>query len=153
METWLQELTQHPWQLWLIAAVAAALLELLVPSFSFIFLAFGAAIGAALSFFTDWPGQLLGFLLAAGGSIAFLRTRLTRIAASTNLSKHKFLSRAETVHQEIGTVTEFIPGTADHGRVEVSGADWAARATTPIAVGVRVKVHGHDGIVLLVKET
>jgi len=57
-------------------------------------------------------------------------------------------SRTDPLVGKQGVVTHDIDTTLGSGRVNVGGEDWAARAKEPIAVGVKVRVVGADGIVL-----
>jgi len=86
-------------------------------------------------------GALLG--LVAVGALVWILTR-----RPTPGSELRVRPRTEQLIAQRGRVTEAIDSVAGSGRVVVGGADWAARAEHPLAVGAEVVVDGADGITL-----
>jgi membrane protein implicated in regulation of membrane protease activity len=129
---------------WAALAILTAVVELLVPHFGVIFASMGAlaaTITALLSF--GFPVQLTVFVAVTALSLALLRQRLVRRGGRTRIP-----GRAEGLVGREGVVTSDIEVVVGAGRVNVGGEDWAARAASPLPTGTRVKVIGHDGIVL-----
>src|SRR5438094_7452996 len=107
---------------WAILAVAAALVEILLPHFGVIFVS-GAAVAAAL---VAWIGgglawQLLTFAVVSTASLLVLRPRLM-----SRLDAPGVPSRTQALIGKHGQVTHEINSTLGTGRVIVAGADWAA---------------------------
>ncbi len=142
------ELTGHAWIVWGVVAVIAALLELLVPYFTFSFVAFGAACAAASSFWASREIQVLVFCVTLLGSLFFIRPFFLKKLHVP----HKMHSRSGQLLHLKGTVTEAIDATKASGRVTVNGEDWSAQADAVIARDATIEVIGSDGIVLTVKE-
>jgi membrane protein implicated in regulation of membrane protease activity len=129
---------------WLVVAIVAAIVEVSIPTFGVIFVSLAAVIAAAAA----WLGlgfipQLLLFVVALALSLALLRPRLM-----ARLSGRGVPSRIEPLIGKEAVVTHDIETTVGVGRVNVGGEDWAARATTPLSAGTRVRIVGADGIVL-----
>ena len=141
------ELINHPWLFWSLLAVVAAILEVAIPSFSFIFIAFASVVAGATSFFASGLFQALAFVIALTLSLIFLRPRFVEKWHSTK----KLFSRTGSLVGEEGVVTESISKVIP-GRVLVSGQDWSAQSNKDIAVGKTVVIEGSDGIVLNVRE-
>ena len=150
MDTVILELANHPWALWLLIALACAILEVALPHLMFAFASGAAflAMGAALSL--GWTLQILTFGVALLVSLTFARPRLLN---RFNKTYHKMPSRAQALVGARGEVTEAIDPLLGTGRISVNGQDWAARSTQPFALGKTIVVDGHDGIVLTVKES
>ena len=129
---------------WLVVAIVAAIIEVSIPTFGVIFVSLAAVIAAVAA----WLGlgfipQLLLFVVALALSLALLRPRLM-----ARLSGRGVPSRIEPLIGKEAVVTHDIETTVGAGRVNVGGEDWAARATTPLTAGTRVRIVGADGIVL-----
>jgi membrane protein implicated in regulation of membrane protease activity len=136
-----------PALVWLALAIVAAIVEVSVPHFGLVFVAFGAVAAAAAAFFSlGATGQVLVFAITAGASLAVLRPTLM-----SRLGARGVPSRTEALIGREGIVTQDIETTVGAGRVNVRGEDWAARAPVPVAAGTRVRVVGADGIVLEVR--
>ena len=129
---------------WIVIAVVAAIVEISVPHFGLIFVSV-AALGAALAAYLGMgmSAELVVFILLLSLSWVVLRPRLMR-----NLGGRGVPSRTETLIGREGIVTHDIETTVGAGRVNVGGEDWAARSSTPLAAGTRVRVVAADGIVL-----
>lgn len=130
--------------IWVMVALASAVIEVSIPHFGVIFGSLGAAaaaIVAALGFGT--AVQLIAFVVVLGVSWVVLRPRLIGRNNAPGVP-----SRTQALLGRDGVVTHDIDLTVGAGRVNVGGEDWAARCTTPLAIGTRVRVVGADGIVL-----
>jgi membrane protein implicated in regulation of membrane protease activity len=146
----IESMSQHAWAAWLLLGVVAGLLELLVPSFTFSFIALAAVVTAVASHWLLLSAQVILFCLASIGSVILLRPLLLKkfhVPA-------KMHSRSQQLMHLRGLVTESIDATQGTGRVTVNGEDWLAQAQsqTAIAAGKTIQVVGSDGIVLLVEE-
>jgi len=144
----MNELTTYPWAFWLTFAIAAAILEMILGTFSFVFVCIAAVITALIASRFDWIVQLGFFAVSLLVSLGLVRPFfLARIQTGVRLP-----SRVEILIGKIGRVTHAIdPVDGLDGRIEVEGQDWAARSAKPIAVGTSVLIEDCDGIVLLVK--
>ena len=129
---------------WVMIAIASAIVEVSVPHFGMIFASLGAAAAAAAAALgLGLPLQVVAFVVVLGASLAVLRPRLMG-----NTSAPGVPSRTAALLGHEGVVTQDIDSALGAGRVNVGGQDWAARAAAPIATGTRVRVTGADGIVL-----
>jgi membrane protein implicated in regulation of membrane protease activity len=129
---------------WVILAVVAAIVEISIPHFGLIFVSVGAiaaaiAAGGGYGFIV----QILVFGIALGVSLAFLRPLVM-----SRLGSRGVPSRTDTLIGREGVVTTDIETSVGAGRVNVGGEDWAARASTKLSAGTRIKVVAADGIVL-----
>ena len=132
--------------LWIALAIVAAFIEISVPHFGVIFVSAGAIIAAlAATLGLGLTPQILIFVIAFGLSFSLIRPRLLRNTAPG------VPSRTEALVGKDGIVTHDIEPTVGAGRVNVGGEDWAARSTTPLPAGTRIRVTGADGIVLEVR--
>ena len=144
----MNQLIEHAWMLWGLAAILAALIELLIPYFTFTFVAVAAALAGVSSVWAPREIQVLVFCVTLLSSLFFLRPFfLQRFHVP-----HKMHSRSGQLLNLKGQVTELIDATKASGRVTVNGEDWSAQADAVIAVGATIEVIGSDGIVLIVKE-
>ena len=139
---------QNLWVMWILLALIAALLEVTLPAFAFLFASLAAGITALGSLFLSWPMQIVVFLFSVLLMVLLLRPRfLNRLQ-----KEHSMPSRSEALVGLVGVVTESVDPQTGSGRVMVEGQDWSARSLSPIPVGKSVKVENHDGIVLIIKE-
>jgi inner membrane protein len=145
MAEWLH----HAAVLWLIAAVALACAELLVPGVYLVFFAVAAAItGAIALLFPDLAigGQLLGF--SAWSLVAVLvGKRWYRdfpVATADPLLNDRV---ARLIGQSV-TVVEPIRG--GHGRVRVGDGEWPAHGPD-LPAGARARITGGSGGTLAVE--
>jgi membrane protein implicated in regulation of membrane protease activity len=129
---------------WLSIAFVAAILEVSIPHFGSAFVSAGAIAAAAAAYLgMSVPMQIGTFVVVLIVSLIGLRSTLIG-----RLGGQGVPSRTEALIGRHGIVTHDIEPTIGAGRVNVSGEDWAARCTTPLAAGTRIKVVGSDGIVL-----
>ena len=132
--------------LWLIAALIAGIVEILVPLFGFIFVSLAAVVAAIASAAGLAPAwQVVLFAASLLFFLAVLRPVARRALAARGVP-----SRTEALLGLRGQVVQAIDPVLGTGRVIVAGDDWAARAASGIAAGTEVVVEGADGIVLLV---
>lgn len=134
-----------PAVLWVAVAVVSALIEISIPHFGVIFASLGAvaAAGVAAMGF-GMAAQLVVFVAVLVASLVVLRPRiLARQREGPGVP-----SRTQQLMGRDGVVTHDIDPTVGAGRVNVGGEDWAARSTSPLPTGTRVRVVGADGIVL-----
>ena len=129
---------------WAILAIAAALVEILIPHFGVIFVS-GAAVASAI---VAWIGgglafQFLIFAAVLTGSLMILRPRMM-----SKLDAPGVPSRTQALVGKRGQVTVEINATLGTGRVTVAGQDWAARSLSVVPAGHAIRVDGADGIVL-----
>ena len=129
---------------WVILAIIAAIVEISIPHFGLIFVSVGA-VAAALAAGVDYgfSVQLVVFIVALGVSLVVLRPRMM-----ARLGARGVPSRTDGLIGRDGVVTFDIETTVGSGRVNVGGEDWAARSSTPIPAGTRIRVVAADGIVL-----
>jgi membrane protein implicated in regulation of membrane protease activity len=132
---------------WIVLAILAAIIEVSIPHFGLIFVSVGAVAAALVA----WAGlgffaQIAVFVLGLGLSLGLLRPRLMKQLGSRGVP-----SRTEALIGKEGVVTNDIETLVGAGRVNVGGEDWAARSSTPIAAGTRIRVVAADGVVLEVK--
>jgi membrane protein implicated in regulation of membrane protease activity len=133
---------------WFALALAAGVVEVLLPHFGLIFAAIGAAVaGVAAAMGLGLAAQIIVFAVVLTVSLALLRPRLMRSAAPG------IPSRTEQLTGKRGIVTKDIDPVVGEGRVNVGGEDWAARSAEAIQAGIEVRVVGADGIVLEVRRS
>ena len=132
--------------LWVIVALRAGILEVVVPAFGFVFVTLAALLAALLALFgMGLTPQVIAFAAAALLLLVFLRPFFLRRIGGPGVP-----SRTDVLHGKLAEVTEAVDPVRGTGRVLVEGHDWAARAAVAVPVGARVRVDGADGIVLLV---
>jgi len=140
---------QHPALLWLIAAVALAIAELVVPGVFLVFLAAAAAIiGALTLLFPDLPaaGQLVGFALWSVATVTIGRRWYRDFPVQ---SADPLLN--DRVARLVGEVVTVVEPVSDHaGRVRVGDGEWPARGPEA-AAGTRVRITGATGATLRVE--
>ena len=129
---------------WLVAAVVAAIVEVSIPHFGFVFIAGGAVAAAATAGLgAGSAAQVAVFAVVVAASLALLRPRLV-----SRLRSRGVPSRTDTLMGREAVVTHEIDPMLGTGRINVGGEDWAARSQATIAAGTRVRVVAADGIVL-----
>lgn len=132
--------------LWLVAALVAGIVEILVPLFGFVFVSVAALVSAAAAAAgLGWPVQVVLFSVTLVLSLVLLRPLFAK-----KLGGRGVPSRTEALIGRRGQLVEAIDPVVGTGRVNVGGGDWAARSGVPVPAGSEVEVVGADGIVLLV---
>ena len=134
-----------PVVLWVALAILAGVIEVSIPQFGVIFASLAAVVSAAVAWFGFGAvAQIFVFALVLAASLVLLRPRIVaRLSGGPGVP-----SRTEALLGREGIVTHDIDARVGSGRVNVGGQDWAARSSSPLAVGTRVRVAGADGIVL-----
>jgi membrane protein implicated in regulation of membrane protease activity len=140
-DNWLSEVATLAW---LALALIGAIVEVSIPHFGFAFVSAGAVAAAVAAYFGLGIIPQIGiFVVVLAASLIGLRSRLVGYLGGQGVP-----SRTAPLVGRQGVVTHEIDATLGSGRVNVGGEDWAARAAEPIAIGVKVRVVGADGIVL-----
>jgi membrane protein implicated in regulation of membrane protease activity len=137
----------NPW-IWAIAALVAAIAEIIVPGIYLIWLAAGAAITALASFALDLAltAQLFLFAVASIASCIagyFVYRRLTKPPADAPLLNQRGLELVGAT----GSVFEAIHN--GRGKVNLGDSVWLAEGPD-LAVGASVVVTGARGTVVIV---
>jgi hypothetical protein len=132
--------------IWVIVALGAGILEVAVPAFGFVFVTLAALAAAVLAL--AGVGTTVQVVVFAAATLFFLLV-LRRFFVH-RLRGPGVPSRTEAIQGKLAEVTEPIDPVRGSGRVLVEGHDWAARSSSPLPAGARVRVDGADGIVLLV---
>jgi membrane protein implicated in regulation of membrane protease activity len=142
-------LFEWPALAWLALAVVAAIVEISIPHFGFVFVGVAALVAAATAALSaDAVVQIVTFAFVLVASFVVLRPWLVARASGRGVP-----SRTQQLVGREGIVTDDIDPITGTGRVNVGGEDWAARSAGLVASGTRVKVTGSDGIVLEVTRT
>ena len=130
---------------WIGVAIVAAIVEIVVPSFGFIFVSAGALAAAIVAWTlgVTLAIQVVVFAAVVIGSLLLIRPRLVG-----RLGARGVPSRTEAMLGRRGRVTEDINPTLGTGRVNVGGEDWKATSDRPIPMGVDIVVKSADSIVL-----
>lgn len=132
--------------LWVIVALVAGILEVVIPAFGFVFVTLAALLAAVLALFAfGLTAQVVVFSAATLLFLLVLRRFFVHRLRGPGVP-----SRTEAITGKMAEVTEKIDPVRGAGRVNVEGHDWAARASVAIPAGATVRVDGADGIVLLV---
>ena len=132
--------------LWVIIALGAGILEVVVPAFGFVFVTLAALLAAVLALLgIGLTAQVVVFAAASLLFLIFLRPFFARRIGAAGVP-----SRTDVLRGKLAEVTEAVDPVRGTGRVIVEGHDWAARAAIPVPAGARVRIDGADGIVLLV---
>jgi membrane protein implicated in regulation of membrane protease activity len=143
------EFLNHPALAWVFLAVVFGLIEIMTPSFVFLFAAIAALLAAGASFLVlGWQLQVLVFSIGLFLGFGLFRRRLlARFQGNQQLP-----SRTEALIGKKGVVTVASDPTSGPGRVLVEGHDWAAQSDQPLHVGCAVEVVGSESLILKVKE-
>lgn len=134
---------------WLILAIIFIVVELSTAAYVSFWFIFGAAITMFLSFaVSNIQIQIAVFLLVSLLLLIFLRPFALKFA------KPNAKSNVDALIDEEGIVTEKIDNTANLGRVQVIGQDWAAMTEDKsiIEPDKHIIVLGVKGNKLIVKE-
>lgn len=139
------------WWVWLGAAIAASVGELLIAgSFAFMPFAVGAATAAIVALSgLGLVAQWVTFVAVSAASFAALRPlsrRLDARAPQHHIGANRWVGREAVVRAAIG------PGSGALGTVRLDGDEWRAESLmgTPIAAGSTVLVSRVEGTRLVV---
>ena len=144
-------LYQNLWLVWTVVMFFCLILELSSGDFYVTCFAIGALVsipvalaGAAFSV------QVMVWSVCSILSILLLRPRL--LAAIRRGADHR-RSNSDALTGQVGEVTQTIVA-GGYGRVKLDGDDWKAEApgaSADIAIGERVRVMGHESVILKVE--
>ena len=147
----LDYITSNLWQLWTVLAVGCLIMELVSGGFFIICFSVGAVAAALTTLIGGLGLQVFAFVVFSALSIFLVRPFALKYLHD---DKPAPVSNADAIIGRIGRVSETI--TAGHfGRVAIDGDDWKAEAPgcrEDIAEGARVRVKGHQSIILQVEE-
>jgi membrane protein implicated in regulation of membrane protease activity len=134
---------------WFALAIVAAIVEVSLPHFGFVFVAVAAIVAAFTAAVSGGAAlQFSAFAVTLVASLVLVRPHLT-----SRLGSRGVPSRTDVLIGRDGLVTQAIDPLLGPGRVSVGGEDWAARCPEALGVGTRVRVVAADGIVLEVIRT
>ena len=141
-------LSLEPHYAWLAIGLVLAAAEMAVPGVFLIWMAGAALITGALAWLTPIgvPLQIVIFAFLAIVAVFTGRRYLRRhpIEAADPLMNH----RADRLIGETAVVTQAIEGGS--GKVRLGDSEWLAKGADA-AAGTRLRIVGHDGVVLLVE--
>lgn len=138
----------EPHYVWLAIGLVLAALEMAVPGVFLIWMAGAALIVGALAWLTPigLPIQIVVFALLA--IVAVFTGRRYLRDHPVEAADPKMNMRGDRVVGETVVVTQAIEGGS--GRVKLGDGEWLAKGADA-APGTRLRVAGHDGVVLLVE--
>lgn len=136
------------WVLWLIVAGVLAIVEILTFMVAGLCLAIGA-LGAMVAALCGASASVQVAVLAAVAVVAFVA--VNPIKRRMKARRHGVPEPASNMDALVGR--EVYVSDSDAGRARVDGDNWQVRATDgmPLMPGQRVRIVGHDSIILLVK--
>ena len=141
------------YQIWLIAAIALVIIELLTAGFGVICFAVGALFSALAAFLgvDSLVWQLLIFAVASVLCFIFLRPVVLRFL---DKKSKDVKTNADALIGKTAIVSETIDSSANQGRVAVDGDDWKAVSAdgSVINKGEKVEIVSRDSIILTVKK-
>lgn len=140
------------YQIWLIAAIALVIIELLTAGFGVICFAIGALFSALVAYFTPnifW--QLLVFAVVSMAAFFFLRPVFIKLL---DKKTKDVKTNADALIGRVVFVSETIDPEMNTGRVAVDGDDWKAVSDdgSVINKGEKVEILSRDSIILTVKK-
>ena len=106
------------------------------------------AIGAIIMFPAGAPGFHLSLPVVATTTLVTAAFFLVAISLLLRSRRRPVVTGREALGSAVGETVVWQDG---EGRVRVQGEIWRARSTAPLAPGTRVKVVGHDGLILIVE--
>ena len=139
------------YQIWLIAALALVILEILTAGFGVICFAIGAAfsaLAAGLGLGVTW--QIVIFAIVSLLTFVFLRPVVMRFL---DRKSKDVKTNADALVGRKGIVSERIDPTQHTGRVAIDGDDWKAVSDdgSVIEKGAQVEIVKLDSIIVIVK--
>ena len=145
-------LSHNLWLIWTSVMFICLILELSSGDFYVTCFAIGALISipVALVGAPFWV-QVVVWAICSMLSIWLVRPHLLK---SLHKGGEDRRSNADALAGQIGEVTEMIPA-GGYGRVKLDGDDWKAEAphlAEPLAVGDKVRILGHESIILKVEK-
>lgn len=134
------------WNWWILAAILLAL-ELVAPTFFFLWLGAAALIVGVLLLFVDWPWSYQVALFAVLSVVLIVASRVW-VRDPRHLPRPYLNQRAKRlVGRQVSLVTDIVDG---EGQVRIGDTVW--RVAGPEAPeGTRVRIVGADGSMLRVE--
>lgn len=108
--------------------------------------------GALVTFFVAMATETLWIQLVVFFAVSFILLFATRPIASKYYNNKRTKTNVDSLVGEYCKVTELIDNFNETGTVVLNGMEWTARSVdeSVIEVGTKVKVHGIDGVKVLV---
>lgn len=108
--------------------------------------------GALVTFFVAMATETLWIQLVVFFAVSFILLFATRPIASKYYNNKRTKTNVDSLVGEYCKVTEVIDNFNETGTVVLNGMEWTARSVdeSVIEVGAKVKVHGIDGVKVLV---
>ena len=108
--------------------------------------------GALVTFFVAMATETLWIQLVVFFAVSFILLFATRPIASKYYNNKRTKTNVDSLVGEYCKVTELIDNFNETGTVVLNGMEWTARSVdeSVIEVGAKVKVHGIDGVKVLV---
>ena len=132
------------WQIWLIIAGVALIVEIMTVGFLVFWLAIGALIAMVVSFFIDSIlVQTAVFVVSSAILIFATKPFVKKFANTKNVKTNAF-----SIIGKEGLVIKEIDSINEKGQVKVSGETWTAigKDDEKIPVGTKIKVTEIDGV-------
>ena len=136
------------WQIWLIIAGVALIVEIMTVGFLVFWLAIGALIAMVVSFFIDRIlVQTAVFVVSSAILIFATKPFVKKFANTKNVKTNAF-----SIIGKEGLVIKEIDSIYEKGQVKVSGETWTAigKDDEKIPVGTKIKVTEIDGVKAIV---
>ncbi len=136
------------WQIWLIIAGVALIVEIMTVGFLVFWLAIGALIAMVVSFFIDSIlVQTAVFVVSSAILIFATKPFVKKFANTKNVKTNAF-----SIIGKEGLVIKEIDSINEKGQVKVSGETWTAigKDDEKIPVGTKIKVTEIDGVKAIV---
>ena len=136
------------WQIWLIIAGVALIVEIMTVGFLVFWLAIGALIAMVVSFFIDSIlVQTAVFVVSSAILIFATKPFVKKFANTKNVKTNAF-----SIIGKEGLVIKEIDSIYEKGQVKVSGETWTAigKDDEKITVGTKIKVTEIDGVKAIV---
>ena len=136
------------WQIWLLIAGVALIVEIMTVGFLVFWLAIGALIAMVVSFFIDSIlVQTAVFVVSSAILIFATKPFVKKFANTKNVKTNAF-----SIIGKEGLVIKEIDSINEKGQVKVSGETWTAigKDDEKIPVGTKIKVTEIDGVKAIV---
>ena len=136
------------WQIWLIIAGVALIVEIMTVGFLVFWLAIGALIAMVVSFFIDSIlVQTAVFVVSSAILIFATKPFVKKFVNTKNVKTNAF-----SIIGKEGLVIKEIDSINEKGQVKVSGETWTAigKDDEKIPVGTKIKVTEIDGVKAIV---
>ena len=136
------------WQIWLIIAGVALIVEIMTVGFLVFWLAIGALIAMVVSFFIDSILVQTAVFVVSSAILLFATKPFVKKFANTKNVK----TNAFSIIGKEGLVIKEIDSINEKGQVKVSGETWTAigKDDEKIPVGTKIKVTEIDGVKAIV---